>query len=313
MSTQWDKLIQIDRSWVDQQLEHHFKEVDKKINIKLYTVKVSGTQILPDGLVETLHEMLPDYVYNTKEIASMGQRKAGLKANHFFGKKDPKADGKYGELLLFALVESVLGCKMVAHKLRSLSNFKDQVKGGDGIFLGNYQIFDGRTEAAYLIGESKIMGQYSKALTDALDSVNRFCSNSNSPEFRRTELIVAKENLFLDDAIDIDELYDRLTPTTELYKSQILVHPILLMYDDRTMKNCERENSATRDDLEASIRSGVAQRREQIINFIKSKVTAYPEVAKVYLDFFLVPYNDVDTFRDTMYYHIHGVTYPRES
>ena len=313
MSTEWDKLIKIDRSWVDQQLEHHFKEVDKKINIKLYTVKVSGTQILPDGLVEKLHEMLPDYVYNTKEIATMGERKAALTANHFFGQKDPKADGKYGELLLFALVESVLGCKMVAHKLRSLSNFRDQVKGGDGIFLGNYQIFDGRTEAAYLIGESKIMGQYSAALADALDSVNRFCGDSNSPEFRKTELIVAKEKLFLDDAVDIDELYDRLTPTSELYKSQILVHPILIMYDDTTMKNCERDNSATRDDLESSIRKGISNNREHIINFIKSKVATYPEVAKVYVDFFLVPSNDVNKFRDTMYYHIHGITYPRES
>ena len=28
---------------------------------------------------------------------------------------------------------------MVAHKIEGLSNGKDQVKGGDGIFLGNYR------------------------------------------------------------------------------------------------------------------------------------------------------------------------------
>ena len=132
----WKQLIQIDSSWVSKQLQPQFNDVNGKLSIKLYSVKASGTSIEIDGLANELHLMLPHYVYSKKQIQEMSPMVAGLKANHFFGKKDPQSDGKYGELLLFALVESVLGCKMVAHKLNVLGNFNDQVKGGDGIFMG---------------------------------------------------------------------------------------------------------------------------------------------------------------------------------
>jgi len=309
-NTEWNKLIKIDKEWVSNQLESHFQEVNNKVKVKLYTVKVSGTQILPDGIVAALHQMLPDYVYGQKRLEIIGERTAGLQANRFFGKKNPQTDGKYGELLLFALVESVLKCKMVAHKIKSLSNFKDQVKGGDGIFIGNYTIFDGREEPAYLIGESKVQAQYSKALNEAFLSLKRFTGATNSTEFRSTELIVAKENLILDDSIDLDELYNRLNPQTDTFKQQILVHPVLIMYDDTEIKNCERHNNSTRNDLEKSIKTAMVAKKEKIIKSINDKLSSYPEVSKVYLDFFIVPYNDINNFRDAMYYHIHGVSYP---
>lgn len=304
----FDKLIQINRSWTSQELVHHFKEVKGKVNIKLYTVKVTGTQILPDSIVSTLHQMLPDYVYGKRKIAEIGERNAGLTANHFFGRRNPNTEGKYGELLLFALVESVLGCKMISHKIKTLTNMSEQVKGGDGIFIGEYEIADGRKQMAYLIGESKIMSQYSAALGDSLDSLNRFHGIVKSPEFRNTELLVAKENLMLDDTMDVDELYDRLNPNSELYKSQLLVHPVLLMYNEASMQLSEL-NSATQMELEESIKTDILAKKDRIVASINSKLELYPDIAKVYLDFFLIPFNDVSKFRDTMYYHIHGIPY----
>lgn len=304
----WKKYIQIDRSWVSRQLELHFNQIDSKINVKLYTVKVSGTTMLPNGLVEELHLMLPDYIQSKQEIERVGERKAALKANHFFGRKDPRADGKYGELLLFALVESILGCKMVAHKIRTLTNFKDQIKGGDGIFLGNYIIPDGREEAAYLIGESKVTAQYSVAIDESLGSINRFNDVKNSPEFLSNELVIAKDNLLVEDTLDIDEIYDCLTPTTDKFRNQILVHPILLMYNDATIKKVESQ-SATRADLEDNIKKSIEDKQLDLVTLINQKLQDYPLVKNVYLDFFLIPYNDIDAFRNAMYYQIHGVTY----
>lgn len=83
MLTDWTKLISIDRTWCDAQLQDHFREVDDKLNLRLCTVKVSGTQILPDSIVEVLHEKLPDYVYSKQEILDLGERKATQKANRF--------------------------------------------------------------------------------------------------------------------------------------------------------------------------------------------------------------------------------------
>ena len=152
---------------------------------------------------------------------------------------------------------------------------------------------------------------YSKALDEAFKSIKRFSDDLISPQFRTTELIVAKENLMLDDNMDVDELYNRLTPTSDLYKSQIIVHPILLMYDDTAIKNSEKNNNATRDDLEAKIKEEFENKKIGIVESINLKLESYPEVKNVYLDFFLIPYNDVDKFRNAMYYFIHGVPFQK--
>ncbi|WP_312793014.1 DUF1837 domain-containing protein [Sphingobacterium sp.] len=307
---QWDRLIKIDRTWVDNELQEHFSDVSSKIKLKLYTVKVSGTQMLPDSIVDALLQMLPDYVYNNNEIQNLGERRAALSANQFFGQKDPKADGKYGELLLFALVESILGCKMVAHKIQTLTNFTDQVKGGDGIFLGDYTIFDGSIQPAYLIGESKIMGQFSAALKDAILSLDRFHNLKDSAKFRSTELLVARNNLPIDDSIDPEELFERLNPTSNVFKDQILVHPVLLMYDESVIAKCESSFSSTRKEFEDNIRLLIGDKKTNIIQTITEKIALSEGVKNVYVDFFLIPFNDVNKFRNAMYQAIHGIPYP---
>jgi len=310
LATNWSDYIQIDRTWVDKQLKNHFSDISDKLTIRLYTVKVSGTTIIPNGLADELYFMLPDYVYSPDKIEELGKRKAYLTANKFFGRKDPQTDGKYGELLLFALVESVLGCKMVGHKIASLSNFRDQVKGGDGLFLGNYALSDGRLTPAYLIGESKIMGNYSGALTDAFKSIDRF-HNASSDEFLTSEFIVAKGNLVFNNEDDLDELYDRLTPSTNKFKEQVLVHPVLIMYNSDLVKNCETAGGLTPSDLEELLFNAISKTKEKIVKSINNKLVTKPNLKTIFLDFFLIPFNDVDKFRNLMYYLIHAEHYTK--
>ena len=308
-SIKWAKLVQIDRRWIGKQFNSQFNAFSKKLKVHVYTVKASGTQILPDALVETLHDMLPDYVYSKNQIDKIGERKASRQANHFFGSKDPKAEGKYGELLLFALTEAALECKMIAHKIRTLTNYKDQVKGGDGIFLGTYIVEGGKKTPAYFIGESKVTKTFAKATSEALSSLNRFHDIIKSPEFRSTELIVAKENLTIDGSTNLDLLYDKLTPTTTRFKQQILVHPILLMYDEQMLKQCERKCN-TNAELETTIKKQILAKREQIIASIRESINEYESLKEIHLEFFIIPHNSIDSFRNAMYYSIHSAPYP---
>lgn len=310
MSFDWSSIIEIDKTWYSNQLNFHYKDSSDKITVALHTVKVTGTTMLPDSLVAEIHNMLPDYVYGKTKIDQMGIRKASLIANRFFGDKNPESDGKYGELLLFALVETVLECKMVAHKIRSLSNMRDQVKGGDGLFLGNYDIGEGKIYPAYLLGESKVVSTLSDGLTEAFQSLNRFHSDLTAPEFRSTELIVAKENLILDDRIDIDELYARLNIESEEYKKQVLVHPVLIVFNTKEIEKFETA-SKTPEELEEKIKSYVEKGKNNIAKAISRRVAKHPEIAKVFLHFFLIPYNDVNKFRNSMYYAIHGKSYSK--
>jgi len=302
----WSKYIKIDRSQISNQLTQHFFNLNSKLALRFYTLKPSGTQILANGVCDVLHESLAYYVYGDSDIEKKGEMWAGLHAKDFFGPKQPHTDGKYGELLLFVLVESVLGCKMIAHKIKSLSNYSDQIKGGDGIFIGNYKVKD-EIRPAYLIGESKVTSSFSVALTEALESISRFHDINNKAGFLDTELIVAQEFIKVT-PINIDELYDRLTPKSDAFKKQVLVHPILLMYNTTWFGKLEKE-SATPEELEQAITKQLLGQDKALMDKITKKLKEYPEVEKVYLDFFVLPCSSVDNFRNSMYQKIHGVPY----
>lgn len=302
----WAQHIKIDRNELLKQLNQHFFDASDKLVLRFYTLKPSGTRLLVNGVCEALHNSLPFYVYGEADIHKKGEMWAGLNAKSFFGQKQPQSDGKYGELLLFVLVESVLGCKMVAHKIRSLSNTTDQIKGGDGIFIGNYDVA-ANSYPAYLIGESKVTGTFAEALKEALISINRFHDVTSKSDFLDNELIVAKEFIKITSG-NIDELYERLTPTTDAFKKQILVHPILLMYNTEAFSKLERE-SVSPEELEKAIAAKLKGKDKILVKKISEKLADYPEVQKVYLDFFILPCNSVDDFRNSMYQKIHGVPY----
>lgn len=331
MKIDWEKTIKIDSSWVDRQLMSHFKNKDFKITVRGYTPKVTGITFKPDNLVDELSYFLKDYVHSESskkvELKSLKARygeKLGEdrleeslkdKASIFFGDKDPQADGKYGELLLFALVESVLKCKMVAHKIKSLSNPVDQVKGGDGIFLGFYEVEPNNFSEALLIGESKIEQVFSNAVNNALTSLTRFYSPEVQSQVNNMEFIVANENLFINEEsldIDYEEVFNRLTPGTDEFRNQVYVHPILIMYNTNRINNFEQK-ATTNGKLEELIKDFMLNEEGVFLEKIKQKVASSDEMKKCFLDFFIFPFNNIDSFRDSMYYKIHKVPYRKKS
>lgn len=306
----WAKHIKIDRQAILDQLDEHFVTVGEKLVVRFYTLKPSGTQLLVNGLCIVLHDALPYYVYGDADIKKLGLLKAGLTAHQNFGLKDPDTDGKYGELLLFVLVESVLGCKMIAHKIKSLTNTKDQIKGGDGIFIGNYE-YKGKKYPSYLIGESKVTGSFALALSEALESLARFHDDKETLGFLGNELIVAQQFLSIDN-IDLNELYNRLTPSKPEFKQQNLVHPVLLMYPTNSFKKCEQA-ATDAEQLRKAVLSKLKNKETILLQKIQEKLVAYPRVKTVFIDFFIIPCSSVKLFREYMFNQIHAVPYQRKT
>lgn len=292
MSIDWEKKIQIDTDWVARQLICHFNDKQHKITVRGYTPKANGTSFSCDSLIEELRYMIIDYVHseqakedvlNTLSLR-VGEKQAIKRkdialyqeAQAFFGKKDPSTDGKYGELLLFALCESVLKCKMVAHKITGLSNGKDQVKGGDGIFLGNYEVESDNIQPARFIGESKVQKQRSKALDEAFKSLDRFHDPKVQASMNEMEYIVAKNTISIDNSdIDFDEIYERLTPNTDTFRSQVLVHPILIMYNTPKIDSIE-EKATSNKKIEELIKEFLEEEKIDLIKLINKKIDLYP-------------------------------------
>lgn len=330
MNINWEKKIQIDVDWIERELVTHFNEKKTKLSIRGFTPKASGNLFSCNSLIDEMYYFIIDYVHSTSykdrvreslinkyDNDKLAEQRLDIellsKAMSFFGQKNPDTDGKYGEILLFALVESILKSKMVGHKIKSLSNPKDQVKGGDGIFMGNYEVEKGKFKPALLIGESKIMQGTSDAIYDAFDSINRFHKSSTQKGVNDMELIVAHNNLFIDNSdVDYDEIYELLSPNTDKYKSQVLVHPILIMHNSQKINTIE-EKATDNEDIERRIKEWMIKEKVQYLKKINDKLKSFPDVKKVYLEFFFFPFNDIKKFRDGMYYKIHGVEYPYSS
>ncbi len=330
MAIDFNKLITIDKNWVDKELKHHYTEkINDKLNVRLYSIKASGTTINSISLANTLLDILPYYFkskieidkainrevsktigkYTTAsdidhqiEISKIVHTRTYREAKSFFKKKSADSkSGKYGELLLFGLVESILDCKMIAHKITNLTNYHDEIKGGDGVFMGNYKLPNGNIETAYLIGESKVWQDYSGAKKDALESINRFYDSKVQADFKALEFFIAQKDIekVVDEQTDIDELYERLDQKSDLFKSQIAVHPILIMYETKSYNNLMKK-ALNNTELNSSIDAQIQSKLKFTLDSIAKKVREFPELEKVFLDFILIPTNSVSEFNDTM-------------
>lgn len=323
MDIDWESKIQIDKRWVERQLTTHFENKALKISIRGYTPKVSGNQFSCSSMIEELNFMLSDYVNSsrakkrqhqalvTKYGKALADKRLDISLNErakaFFGATATDSDGKFGELLLFALAESILKCKMVAHKISGLSNGKDQVKGGDGIFLGDYERSDGTLGPAIFIGESKIKQGFSDAIQDAFISIDRFHSAKTKAEFTNMEFIVANNTLFTEEGEeDFEEIFDRLTPGTASYATQVWVHPVLIMYNTVKIASFE-QLAASPQELEAYLKDFMIKEKNTFLTKINNKIVGQENIKKIHLDFFIFPFNDIRHFRDGMYFAIHNM------
>jgi len=159
--------------------------------------------------------------------------------------------------------------------------------------------------AAYLIGESKVTATLGDALDDALKSLKRFHDVRNKSDFMSNELIVAQEFIKLT-SVDLNLLYDRLTPTKQAYRDQVLVHPVLMMHSSKTFETLEQA-CKTPQVLEENIIKKLRNKDKVYYQKIAEKLAGYTDVKKVYLDFFILPCSSVDDFRNTLYQKIHGI------
>ncbi|WP_262675664.1 DUF1837 domain-containing protein [Paenibacillus sp. J5C2022] len=306
MNLNWAECTRISDRWIKDYLNHNEAHNEAKINVRSYSLKFSGTQYQIMGFVEGIVDYIKQFVFPPEDISRFEAEGIDVyrRAMQYFGDTNPENDGKYGELLLYLFTESVLKAPMIAHKMTLLTNTRDQVKGGDGIFFGEYN-----GSNSLFIGESKIELEATTAITHALGSIERFHSNLETTSQFRHELIIASQILRQDLTVEqLDYLYDSFTPKTETYKQNNLVHPILIIYEDQHISDIEVACKGHLDG-ESLLSKRMKKRIPELVKNIQSKLTDHPKVKTVFLDFFFLPTTSVKQLRHTMYQAIHGVAY----
>lgn len=305
-SIKWADCVRISDDWIKKYLKAHSPQVEKKLVVRAYTIQFSGTEYQINALVDCIAEYIKYFVLSPDDIKKLQTegKDPYRQALHYFGDVDPERDGKYGELILFLFTESVLKAPMIAYKLGLLSNVNDQVKGGDGVFFGEY-----KGQPSLFIGESKIEKELSTAVKHALESLDRFHDEIASVTNLKHELNVANRVIRKDFSADqLDYLYDSLDPETERYKKNNKVHPILIIYNDDKIKSISTEccNSTEAEEL---LKTHIEQRINKAFGLVKGKVENYENIQPVFLDFFFFPVTDVTKLRYALYKAIHGCEY----
>lgn len=305
----WGKFIRIKSDWLSTYFSSDEFTSDKKLVSRCYGIKFSGTQHRYGELINHISSQIDKFVYSKEEKKAF--EKEGKipyrEAMEYFGDVEPNSDGKYGELILFMLVESILQAPMIAHKIKSAYG-TDQVKGSDGLFIGEYNEF-----SAIFIGESKIMGKRSSGIDDALESVDRFHGKAGSDRYLKQDLIIAKNTISKDLSGDeLDYIYDSLDTSTNTFKQNTLVHPILIMFDDSQISKIETtgKNNA---EVEELFSDRIKKILPELNDLVKKKIgNDYPELKTIYLDFFFIPVKDVNKFRYDMFESIHKTPYRKK-
>jgi hypothetical protein len=303
----WAECTRISDNWINSYLNNHEVHSNAKINVRSYSLKFSGTQYQIMGLVDGVVDHIKQFVLSPDEISNLEGNGIDVyrRAMSYFGDTNPENDGKYGELFLYMFTESVLNAPMVAHKMTLLTNTRDQIKGGDGIFFGEYNGVN-----SLFIGESKIELEATTGITHALGSIERFHSNLETTSQFQHELIIASQILRQDLTPEqLDYLYDSFTPKTDIYKSNNLVHPILIIYEDSHISDIEFTCSSNLEG-EKLLSDRMKKRIPELIQNIDSKILNHAKVRTVFLDFFFLPTTSVKQLRHSMYQAIHGVAYP---
>jgi len=301
----WSELVHSKHSWIESKLSNNGSSTENKVISRLFTIPFSGVIQEVQSLVDSLADSIEHYVFDKKALEKM--RSEGTvpfrKASQFFGDTNPVKDGKYGELILYILSEAILNTPMVSHKITTLSNLNDQVKGGDGVFFGLY-----RDNMALLIGESKIYKSFSGALESAFDSLDRF-TKSYSIGALSHELFMARANISSNFDFETMELiYDAFTPGKPLNSECIKTHPVLLIFEDKDIKDIENK-AMSKQQAEEMLEEWLEGKKTIIKESIDEKLSKYENVRPCFLDFFLIPMSDVGHFKNSLYRAIHGIDY----
>ncbi len=295
----WLKLLKVDKDiffdWFN------FKEevvVSKGVKIKFYCLKYKENQPDDEGFISHLYQHVEKYVFDektVKEIKEDGDNPY-LKALSYFGDIDPLGDGRYGELILYLFVEAVLQTPMIVHKIAQTYNNNDQIKGSDGLFIGNIN-----NKATLLIGESKMRNNFHVCVGDVIKSLERYI---NKPESIDRELDVAKNHLSNDlknlDVEDLDLIYQSLRTKQIEFQEYNICYPAFLMYKELKLSNLIAKNLP---ETEGQVLKFIDSMKSRRSNYIKDSL---PINTNITLEFFMMPVQDVNTFRMMCYKIFHN-------
>lgn len=196
-----------------------------------------------------------------------------------------KNSGEPGELLLYFLLEAVLGAPQAICKMSLKTNRKDEIKGSDGVHL---RWDEARQKLTVYFGEAKLYKDLSGALTSAFESMEAF--HSEGAEAHEIFLASSHFNLLSEDVKDkVCDLMDK-----RLSGSYDLCHACFIGTD--WAHYLKLQDPDHRNELVRQFESEYRKRAQDIFQLFSDRLNKFSK-RHLKFEFFYLPFESVEQFR----------------
>lgn len=287
--TPWSEHTVVKASRLSEHLCSGIQLEEDKLNISSFIIKPNHGIIDYQSFIRYLGKKFMYFALSEDEIAEADRpMHRAQKLSDF--KDDAKMDGKWGELILFTLVDGLMDIPMMSHKLAWKQNPTDQVKGSDGLFFGEF-----KGELSLGIGEAKMYKDLKRGVKKSLESTDRF-HDGGSQIRNQHELTVASGNLSENLSSEkIEMLASLFTGDSRDYQ---ILHPIFIGYNDPQLEEIQTKPVGDDEELISIIRNHISN--TNLPDIVHSELGNFTHLRKHWLVFFFLPLEDKDRFSENM-------------
>lgn len=282
----------------------HECDISPKIRGKFFLIKYTHSENREEEFCDFLLDNLITYALKKSEIeeayTGTGEQKK-IRASRFrklylqalrryVQSSDKFKGGEIGELILFHILELVEHAVQITNKMSLKTSGKMHFHGADGVHFGikeNLKIL--------YFGESKTGMKFSSVLYEAMESVNEFSKIKNKR--REIELATGYSSDFI--TADMHEHIKKyLTSSTADLSDFTQTYAVLLAYDTQELRKLEGKFHGP--ELFEQVRSYYQSKIDEIVQTITGKHSEYPNLQNKFFIFYLVPFKDLTTVRETV-------------
>lgn len=277
-------------------VEHQHFITGIEATIRLHHMKFDGNGIpMIEALAETLYGHIINYClavqHRTTPLSKIEAAKLTKEARKLFihptnTSGNPDTTGEAGEILLYFLLESVLGVPQVVAKMELKTNPNDELKGSDGIHMC-WNEHDKLVDLFF--GEAKLYQDVGGAITSALKSIDTFYVNGmHQHEFS----MVTKHFKYADANVKtaVTQLLEFGAPTGDIQ----IHHACLIGYDWKEYGSLPKIATTA---LTEEFRKRYLADSQRLHEHLQKRFDAFQ---RKYLRFevFFIPFPTVQEFRD---------------
>lgn len=261
---------------------------DPEVLVSGYVVRCTLDGIREDDFAQFIANLMVQYALLKKEwdcAEPTRIREIYQKARRRFVKKNPT--GEFGEIILFALLESERDAPQVLNKMSLKTSGNVHVFGLDAIHLG---VRDGEIRKYY--GQSKTDADHRKGIKEAVRDLERFHSDSDR---KSMELDLISNHIdigrFSTSGDKILEIFDPYSGNKENIRE---VNAVFVGFDWNSITPIDISNM--RKNIEQQIEAILGTSEEGIADLCHKTVRG--SSLKNLTEFFFVPFTSTDKMRE---------------